>query len=86
MRTIYSKNIWLCAKPEWMVALDFRTAGDKEGVLSVRGIAIETCDGKKIGRPVWWDSEGRCWSRLLDDWRLECFDISEQLRKVAFDE
>lgn len=86
MKTIYSKNIWMAAVPEWMVVITYRTAGDRNGVLSASGVALEDFNGETCKRPVWWDSEGKCWSRILSDTRMPRFDISEQLRKVAFDE
>ena len=85
MKTVYSKKIWKKATPEWMVVVQYRTVGDREGVLSATGVAKYICHGNEFKRPVWWDCEGRCWSRVLDQMRMARFDITEELRKIAFE-
>lgn len=78
---IYSKHVWLAAIPDWMVVITFRTVGERQGVLSASGIVI-TDYGR---RAVWWDREGKCWSRIVENTRLKRFDITARLTNVAFD-
>ena len=75
----------MAAAPEWMVVIKYHTAGDSDDVLNASGVAFESfSNGDTCKRPVWWDSEGKCWSRILPDTRMPRFDISQKLRKVAF--